>query len=161
MSCNPGQKIFTTEKEATVWLDSLGDKPVKKKKTPYDDILEKAKGMKREEIRELISELEEIITDKIDSEGLNPLEIALAYEGKAGQTEDYIIGEEYAIRDWIEEHREPNRYETIEYSDILDSILSDYSEDVGWEDLKEEDQEVIQEISDFLKSGCTGFKWDW
>lgn len=156
-------RVFTTEEEADICLASLKDKPKKEKKvkTPYDDILKKAEELERGQIEELIKHLESLIDSKIDAENLNPLEIALEYKDKAKNIDNYIIPEGSAIRDWVDKHRDPHRYETIEYYGILDWILDDYPEGTKWEDIKEDDQEVISEIAECLRCGEAGFKWDW
>lgn len=162
-------KIFSTEKEADDFLSSIAPKVKAKKKTKeelriektYGAILKEVEKLDTSQIEELIKILENRFDKIVDSEDLNPLEIAMIYRDKATGIDSYIIPKEYATRDWIEENMDPNRYETIEYEDILDRILDGYPEDVKWEDISEEDQEVIEEISGFLKDGEKGFKFDW
>jgi len=156
--------IFTTEEEAKTYIDSLKPKEIKvkkKKSNAYENFLKEAEKLEPDQIRELIVELEGIYDKKIDKLNLDPLSIALTYKGSATEIDSYIIGGETATRDWINKNMDPRRYETIEYEDILDQILVEYDENIEWKDITEEDQEVIQEIADYLKNGCKGFKWDW
>ena len=155
--------LFTTEEEAKKFIDSVKPKEKKKPKVKktYEKFLKEAEKLGTDQIQELIGELEKLYDKKIEGLDLDPLQIALTYQDKANQVDSYIIGEETAIRDWIDKNMDPYRYETVEYGNILDRILEEYDEGVEWKDIKEEDQEVISEIANELKGGCKGFKWDW
>lgn len=156
--------IFTTEEEAKTYIDSLKPKEIevkKKKSSAYKNLLKEAEKLEPDQIRELIVELEGIYDKKIDKLNLDPLSIALTYKGSATEIDSCIIGEETATMDWINKNMDPRRYETIEYEDILDQILVEYDENIEWKGITEGDQEVIQEIADYLRKGCKGFKWDW
>lgn len=155
--------LFTTEEEAKKFIDSVKPKESKKKKPKktYEKFLKEAEKLGADQIEELIEELKKLYDNKIDELNLNPLQIALTYQNKADQVDSSIIGKETAIRDWIDKNMDPYRYETVEYGNILDRILEEYDEGVEWENIKEEDQEVISEIANELRGGCKGFKWDW
>ena len=163
--------VFTTEEEALEFLESRKKKEAEKpeeKEVPkdYEKILREAKLLKSDQILELIDLLSQVYDEKIESLNLNPLETAQKYLGVAEGIEDYIVGKETAIRDWMDSNMDPNRYEVIEYDRILDWILDGYSKDDGsevtWDDISDDlDREVIEEISESLKNGIKGFKYDW